>query len=214
MSESKQKTLPKELRQLIGVICGVYFIAGIFGFLYETGFYWLNDGMLVRRGNCYGPWVQLYGWGGLMLFALCWRMRNRPWLVFLISAGATGILELGVGWALYTFGNGFRSWDYNTEIWNWGNIGGFVCLRSVLVFAFSGLLLVYVVVPLLTRLSERMDPTAFLVLMAVPAGLFLLDSLYNDIIINIFPLRGALAFWRDTGWYGKIAGIESLKEGI
>ena len=43
---------------------------------------------------------------------------------------------------------GIRWWDYNTEIWNWGNIGGYVCLRSVAVFALAGYALMQIVVPL------------------------------------------------------------------
>ncbi len=40
----------------------------------------------------------------------------------------TGLLEYFSGLVIYKL-IGARYWDYNTEIWNFGNIGGFVCFR-------------------------------------------------------------------------------------
>ena len=51
---------------------------------------------------------------------------------------------------------GFRLWDYNNEILNFGNIGGYICLRSVLSFGIASLFLVYVVVPYLLRITKKM----------------------------------------------------------
>ena len=205
------KAMPKDKRLLVGILLGVFVVGGVFGFVYETLFYLINNGVWTRRGTTFGPFIQLYGYGGLILVATCWRLRKKPWAVFLVSGAVCGLLELVVGWAFYTFGNGFRSWDYNTEIWNWGNIGGFVCLRSVLFFALSGVILMYVVLPLLLWLTRKMTPKAFLILMGTLAGIALLDCLYNDILVNIFPaLPRALFVYRDSGWYGIVAGVDQL----
>ena len=48
--------------------------------------------------------------------------------VFLISLISTGVLEYVTGLVIYEFFNGLRLWDYNTEILNFGNIGGFILL--------------------------------------------------------------------------------------
>ena len=128
--------------------------------------------------------------------------------MFLLSGGICGVLELATGWALYYFGNGFRSWDYNTEIWNWGNIGGFICLRSVLFFAVSGLFLIYVVWPLLNLLAAKMKLRTFLLIVSIPCGIFLLDAFYNDIVVSFTGWPGALIFYRDSGWYGIVAGLK------
>ena len=69
----------------------------------------------------------------------------------------SGTLEYVTGWVLYNVFD-TRLWDYNTEIWNFGNIGGFVCLRSVLVFGLAGLMLIYTVIPVLARLIKMFDP--------------------------------------------------------
>ena len=105
---------PKDLRVRIGIVLGCFVLGGLVGFGYETLFYQINNGVATRRGTCFGPFIQLYGYGSVMLLALCWRFRKKPWQVFLVSGLSCGLLELVVGWAFYTFGHGFRSWDYNT----------------------------------------------------------------------------------------------------
>ena len=74
----------------------------------------------------------------------------------------TGIVELIAGWLVYTLGDGARYWDYNDQPWNFGNIGGFVCLRSVLVFGFSALLLMYLIVPGLFYLAMKLPKEKYL----------------------------------------------------
>ena len=58
---------------------------------------------------------------------------------------------------------------------NFGNIGGFVCVRSVLFFGIAGVFLQFVVVPLFEKLEKKMPKKAWLCLCFIPAGLFILD---------------------------------------
>ena len=164
---------------IIGVFLMLYVIGGISGWLYEMGFYRINFGYFVRRGHGIGPWLPIYGFGTLFILVCTFLVREKPLYVFLVSAAVTGILELVTGWCLYHFFNGLRLWDYNTEIWNWGNIGGYVCFRSVAVFAFAGLLVVYVVFPLVCWLAENLPRLAFLVVSWIPGLLFLMDYIYG-----------------------------------
>ena len=75
-------------------------------------------------------------------------------------------------------------WDYNTERWNWGNIGGYVCIRSVLVFAVAAPLLIYTLVPLIGKLARKLPGWAFTLITTVPFALFNLD------IINGYLIKG------------------------
>lgn len=86
---------------------------------------------------------------------------------------------------MYLIFDGRRGWNYNTEILNFGNIEGFVCLRSVLVFAFSGLMLIYVIYPLLLFISSKVSKKIFNIVCITLAFLFLMDVVYNDIIVSM-----------------------------
>lgn len=74
-------------------------------------------------------------------------------IVLLIAFFVTGFVELVGGWLVYTIGDGLRYWDYNNQLWNFGNIGGFICLLSVTVFALGCLALMYIVLPFCVYLA-------------------------------------------------------------
>lgn len=131
----------------------IFVFGGIFGFVYEELFYRIDLGYFVKRGITWGPWIPIYGFGAVLIALSTDRLKKNPFFVFILSASATGILEFLAGYLLFHC-LGVRLWDYNTEIWNWLNIGGYVCLRSVLFFGISALFLQYIIQPLFLRLLE------------------------------------------------------------
>ena len=101
-------------------------------------FYYFNGGMqkFYWRGGNFLPWINIYATGSLMIYFLTYGYRKKPLKVFFISLFSTGILEYISGLGMYMVGNGKRCWDYSKEILNFGNINGFVCLRSVFVLCY------------------------------------------------------------------------------
>ena len=152
----------------------VMVVSGISGFLYEELFYLIDLGRLVKRGSTYGPWIPIYMFGGLFILLITCRFRARPWLVFLLGVIISGVLEYATGAVLYEVFH-TRLWDYNTEIWNWGNIGGYVCLRSVLLFGLAGVFLIYIVAPLLIRLVAQFSRAAMHTFCCALIGIWLAD---------------------------------------
>lgn len=179
----------------IAILCGASVCGGIYGMIYETLFYLINNGALCRRGSSFGPWIEIYGIGALLIYAMCHNLKKSPVKVFLVSGISAGILEYIAGFAMYHLLDGRRGWNYNTEIWNWGNIDGFVCLRSVLVFAFSGLILIYVMLPLLLYLSQIINRKVFMTITIGLGILFAADVIYNDIIVTLFHTYSSLDFY-------------------
>lgn len=166
---------------LIAAITLCFVCGGLFGFVYEVIFYYFDLGEWIKRGTTFGPWIPIYGFGALAIMGGCYKIRKNPLLVFLVSALASGILELGTGmFCLYVLG--IRLWDYNTEILNFGNIGGFICLRSVLFFGISGLILMWIIRPISMFLASKLNKYAFWVICFVPGALFFIDFFYHDII--------------------------------
>lgn len=166
-----------DLAERVRILMLLFVTGGISGWIYEMIFYRINFGFFVKRGHGIGPWLPIYAFGSLLILFAASRFKRKPWAVFFICAGVTGLLEYATGWFLYTFFDGLRLWDYNTEIWNWGNIGGYVCFRSVLVFAFAGLALVYLIFPFLCGLAEKLKKPVFSCLCIIPFAAFCLDMI-------------------------------------
>ena len=150
------------------------------GFVYETIFYRLAWGYFVKRGTTFGPWIPIYGAGGIFMTLSIWRWQKNPLAVFLISFFVCGILEFIVGFALFHIFN-LRLWDYNTEPWNFGNIGGYVCLRSVGIFGIFGFLLFYGVIPTILLIQKKFPRVVFRGISCVLSGLFVCDIILHMI---------------------------------
>lgn len=188
---------------MMGIFCLIIVMAGIFGFIYEFIFYYFNGGMkeLYWRGGNFLPWINIYATGSIMIYFLTYRYRKSPIKVFLISAISTGILEYFSGLGMYIIGDGFRCWNYNSEILNFGNIGGFVCLRSVLFFGISALLLIYIIVPFCFYLATRLNKKTFLAISFTICAIFLIDEIYNLAIARIFNLPRASTIYKKIGFH-------------
>ncbi len=186
---------------MLGIFCLLIVITGVFGFLYEFIFYYFNGGMkqFFWRGGNFLPWINIYATGSLMIYFLTYKQRKHVMRVFLISCISTGILEYISGLGMYIIGDGFRCWDYNSEILNFGNIGGFVCLRSVLFFGLSSLLLMYVIIPFCFYLAKNMNKKVFLTISITLCVIILIDEFYNLLIARIFSLPRASSVYKKIG---------------
>lgn len=186
---------------IIGIISLIVVISGVFGFLYEFIFYFFNGGMkgFYWRGGNFLPWINIYATGALMIYLLTYKLKSKPWLVFLISFVSCGVLEYFSGLGMYIIGDGLRCWDYNSEILNFGNIGGFVCLRSASFFGLSSLLLIYEIIPFCFFLASKMNKKVFLIMSFSLCSIILIDEFYNLLFARIFHLPRASTIYKKIG---------------
>ena len=188
-------------KTILGIIALIIVISGVFGCVYEIIFYYFNGGMkeVYYRGGNFLPWINIYAYGALLVHFSTKKIKNHPLLVFILSALVTGILELGSGYVLYGLMGKPRCWDYNVEILNFGNIGGYVCLRSVLVFGLSSLLLIYVIEPLCYYLAIKLNKKVFLTIALTLCSIFLIDEVYNLAIAKIIHTPRASTVYSSLG---------------
>ena len=188
------------LKAKIEIFCLLIIIGGIFGFVYEYIFYFFNGGLkyFYWRGGNFLPWINIYALGGILIYALFFKERKSPLKVFIKSTLLCGVLEFVSGIILFKL-TGMRFWDYNTEILNFGNIYGFICLRSVLFFGLSGLILIYAIVPICYFLVNRFKGNVFFWILVVLCSLLIVDELYNSVIANIIHTKTATDIYKSFG---------------
>ena len=186
---------------MLGIFCLIIVISGIFGWLYEVIFYYFNSGMteVYFRGGNFLPWINIYAMGAVLIYFLTYKKRKKPLFVFIVSIISTGILEYIGGYFMEHIMQ-IKCWDYNTEILSFGSINGYVCLRSVLVFGISALLLMYIIVPFCFYLAKKMPKKAFLILSYTICAIFLFDELYNLIFANLLNLPRASEVYKNLGF--------------
>ena len=192
-------------KTMLGIFCLIIVISGMFGWLYEVVFYYFNSGMkeIYWRGGNFLPWINIYAMGAILIYVLTYKKRKNPLFVFIVSMISTGILEY-IGGAFMEHIMHIKCWDYTNEILSFGNINGYVCLRSVLVFGISALLLMYLIVPLCFYLAKKMPRKTFLILSYTVCAIFIFDELYNLIFANLLNLPRASEVYKSLGfkyWY-------------
>lgn len=197
-----QQTSAGDRTHTLTLLMGIIVCAGIFGWIYETLFYMYNfDGLLVKRGSCFGPWIDIYCLGGVLIYFACLKMTDRPWLVFLTSGALCGALEYAAGYILDRVNGGFWGWDYSTEKLNFGNLNGYICLRSVLVFALSGCMLFYAIISALKWLENRLGEKRFRRIFVTLGVIILIDIAYNDIAAYMFGMPSASQIYSRLKWF-------------
>ena len=201
-SEYLNKKIKLDKLTLIGIICLIIVISGIFGFVYEFIFYYFNSGMkyFYYRGGNFLPWINIYAIGSILIILLTYKDRLKPIKVFFKSTIICGILEFIAGYIIYNYFGHFRCWDYNTEILNFGNIGGFICLRSVLFFGISSLLLIYGILPIVIYLSRKIDKKVFVTISVIICAIFMLDEVYNLVIARVINTPRASDVYKEIGF--------------
>lgn len=187
---------------LAGLISAIIVFAGVFGFIYEFIFYFINSGFktFYYRGANFLPWINIYATGSIMILLLTYKIKKKPILVFIISMLTTGILEYFSGYFMYKFNGGIRCWDYRHEILSKINIDGFVCLRSVLIFGLSALLLMYLVLPLFIYVFKRSNKKVLPIICIVICSIFLLDEFYNLFIADMLNTKRAHEVYESIGF--------------
>ena len=96
----------------------------------------------------------------------------------------SGLLEFATGYILFHIFD-TRLWDYNIEILNFGNIGGYICLRSILFFGVSSLLLIYGIIPLLKKSKEKINKTLTNKITTILFLMFIIDIIISCILRRI-----------------------------
>lgn len=150
---------------------GLFLTFSTAGWLWEVALHLLLDGELVNRGTLLGPWLPIYGAGGLAAVLLLGRFAARPPVVCALGALLSTGIEYATGKYLLAV-YGLRWWDYSRFPLN---IDGLVSPLTSLLFGLGCCAAVYAAAPSLRRLFRRVPRTPLRLACAVLAALFILD---------------------------------------
>lgn len=158
----------------------MFFIFCFVGWFWEVILHFIMDGKFINRGVLHGPWLPIYGTGGIMILVLLNKLRNKPFVLFLVTLGMCGVIEYFTGWYLESI-YGYRWWDYTGYFLN---INGLVCAEGLLIFGLGGLAVVYFIAPLLDNYIKKIPlkiivPICIVLIMAICA-----DNIYSHFVPN------------------------------
>ena len=172
----------------------------VIGWIYEVCIMWLEmHAGFVNRGFLYGPWLPIYGFGGIVILLLFGRLKKKrlavgklsltPIACFGLICILTTTLELASSYLVEGL-LGHTLWDYRYT--NYGpTFQGRIAVRSTLQFGLIGIAVLYVLCPLLERSLDwlhRKAPVLYWAGSLLAEGAFLVDLVYHLI-------HGSNALW-------------------
>lgn len=155
-----------------------FFSFSIVGWIWEVVLNLVQNGTLVNRGTLYGPWIQIYGFGGVAILYLLKRFRKYPFKMFIASFILCGIIEYGTAWYLETFKH-LKYWDYSGYFLN---IDGRICLEGLIVFGLGGCAFTYIAAPILDNLFNKLRMHSRNIIAFILIIIFSIDMFYSSFI--------------------------------
>ena len=155
----------------------IFFIFAFVGWAWEVALHLLNDGVFVNRGIMHGPWLPIYGTGGVLVLILLNKFRDKPILEFISIIIICGIVEYFTSYYLEIAHNGEKWWDYSGYFLN---LNGRICAEGLLVFGLGGMAAVYAIAPALDNLIKKMNKELVLTISIILVTAFTIDNIYSS----------------------------------
>lgn len=143
----------------------------------------ITEKRYVNRGFLIGPYCPIYGCGALFMIVLLTRYLDDPVVLFIMSVVICSILEYFTSYIMEKIFKA-RWWDYTNRKYN---INGRICLETLVPFGIGGLIIMYLVNPLVINVISIIP-----ILVMKIIGLLLLIIFIVDISISfniIFKFR-------------------------
>ena len=149
----------------------IFFIIAIIGYIWEVLFHLFQYGEMVKRGTLHGPWLPIYGAGAIAMLVLLKPFRKNPFAYFILAMLLSGIIEYGTSVYLELVHH-MSWWDYNGYFLN---INGRVCLEGLLMFATGGVVITYMVAPIIANLLDKVNKKVKIICCVILVSLIAVD---------------------------------------
>lgn len=160
----------------------LFFLYSVLGWIIETSYVAVIDKKIVNRGFLIGPYLPIYGLSSIIMILYLSQYKENTLTVFLLAIFVCSFLEYITSYLMEKIFKA-RWWDYSNLKFN---LNGRVCLRNSALFGILGLLLIYIVNPLLIKLIINMNKTWLLIIIIVCLIIFIIDFIISfNVIMKI-----------------------------
>lgn len=183
------------------------FIAGsLMGTLLEGVWHLLHKGRWgFRVGTLWGPFCVLYGFGVVIMYMAAVAIENRGVPVQFAAFALTGSTVEYIASVFQEACFGTMSWNYSAHAFN---LGGRVSLKMTLLWGMAGIILMYVLLPLLLkgyqclRLARRRTLLQLCTVFMCVNLLMTCAALgrWQERVETALPASNGLEAWLDASW--------------
>ena len=158
----------------------LFFIYSLIGWIVELITYGLENKRITDRGFLIGPYLPIYGTGGILMTLLLQKYANDPLVVILIGAIVCSALEYITSFLMEKLFKA-RWWDYSHMKFN---INGRVCLLYAILFGLGGYVVIAFINPFLFSVFDSIPNLALNIVAITLSVILLIDYVITFRIIN------------------------------
>lgn len=175
--QKKDRGLYCERHYSIWSLIMLFFTFAVIGWVWEVSLHLVSDGEFVNRGVLHGPWLPIYGTGGVLILVVLNKFRSKPILEFTTTIVLCGCVEYFTAWYLEATHGGQKWWDYSGYFLN---LHGRICAEGLLVFGLGGMAIVYVAGPFLDNLFRKIKMQIMIPICAALLVVYCGDQMYSS----------------------------------
>lgn len=130
----------------------------------------------INRGFLKGPYIPIYGFGGIFLLFCCTPFRDNGFFVYVVALLGCTVLEYFVGWFMETvFHKQF--WDYSMMNFTYKNR---ISLISSMFWGIMGLFMVYILQDPVNCFMELLPVSVMIIYTAVMFAAMIVDCIITS----------------------------------
>lgn len=164
----------------------LFILFAVSGWVYEVINHFIrNHGEIVNRGYLFGPWLPIYGFGGMLIYGLFYKFIHKkpkgamivakPVLLFTYITLLATAVELAATYIVELFGIPYTTlWDYSAR---WMNFEGRICFDASAKFGILGLVVLYLVLPVYKGLLKVKNKKVLNIILWTIIAVFAIDWL-------------------------------------
>lgn len=154
----------------------MFIIFSFIGWVWEVSLNLIEYGMFVNRGVLHGPWLPIYGFGGVLILVVLNKMRRNPAVLFASVVVLCGTIEYFTAYYL-EIAEGKKWWDYTGYFLN---LHGRICAEGLFVFGIGGMVIVYLFAPLLDNHIKKIRLRILIPVCLLLLSIYLGDAVYSS----------------------------------
>ena len=158
----------------------IFFIYSVLGWIMESTYVSIGQKKFVNRGFLIGPYCPIYGYGALIMIIYLEQYKDNILTVFILGIAICSFLEYITSYLMEKIFKA-RWWDYSDRKFN---LNGRVCGKNALLFGLGGLIVIYLVHPIIGTLISKLNNYLILILSIIFFVIYIIDTIVSFNIVN------------------------------
>lgn len=152
----------------------------VFGYIVELTFCSIHSKKIVlNRGFLIGPYLPIYGASCLLMYLFLYKYQEDPFALFIMACFVCSVMEFFTSLILEKIFK-VRWWDYSHLRFN---LDGRICLSNSILFGLGGLLIMYILNPIVLSLFNLMSKNVLIIVTLILMAIFIIDFIISIVVL-------------------------------